>query len=50
LLRLLDELLAATETRAVEDAHPDLEILGSRGGQAGRLARSILARGVGEVG
>lgn len=49
-LRLLDELLAETGSRVVEAAHPDLEALGSLGGQAGRLARSILARGDSGVG
>jgi len=49
LLRLLDELLAATGSGVVDAARPDLETLGSSGGQAGRLARSILARGGGDV-
>lgn len=50
LLRLLDELLAATGAGVVDDGLGPLEILGSSGGQAGRLARSILARGVTQVG
>ena len=45
LLRLLDELLAGTGTRAAEVARPFLEGLAGAGGQAGRLARSVLARG-----
>lgn len=45
LLRLLDELLAAIGCPVVDQARPQLETLGSSGGQAGRLARSILARG-----
>ena len=45
LLRLLDELLAGTGSPPVEEARPALEQLGRASGQAGRLARSILARG-----
>jgi hypothetical protein len=44
-LRLLDELMADTGTPPVEDARPALERLAGAGGQAGRLARSILSRG-----
>ena len=44
LLRLLDELSAATNNPLVEEARPALEHLGRATGQAGRLARSILAR------
>jgi hypothetical protein len=45
LLRLLDELLADTGRPAVEAARPPLETLLSAGGDAGRLARSIVSRG-----
>lgn len=45
LLRLLDELLAGTGRPSAEDARPPLERLVAAGGQAGRLARSILSRG-----
>jgi hypothetical protein len=45
LLRLFNELAAATSTPAAADARPALEHLGAAGGQAGRLARSLLARG-----
>lgn len=44
LLRLLDELLAGTGMPPAEAARPPLERLVGAGGQAGRLARSILAR------
>jgi hypothetical protein len=44
LLRLLDELLAATGALPVDDARAFLEQLGRSSGQAGRLARSILTR------
>ena len=44
LLRLLDELLAATDGDLPADARPTVEALSQSGGQAGRLARSILAR------
>jgi hypothetical protein len=43
-LRLLDELLAATGTPPVDDARASLEQFGRASGQAGRLARSIIAR------
>jgi hypothetical protein len=45
LLRLLDELSAATGTPPADDARLPLERLAGAGGQAGRLARSILSRG-----
>jgi hypothetical protein len=45
LLRLLDELLAGTGRSPAEAARPVLEAIASSAGQAGRLARSILARG-----
>jgi Family of unknown function (DUF6493) len=45
LLRLLDELTAGTGAPAPTDARPVLEDIGAAGGQAGRLARSVLARG-----
>jgi hypothetical protein len=45
LLRLLDELLAGTGTSPLDVARPSLELLTGAGGQAGRLARSILSRG-----
>jgi hypothetical protein len=45
LLRLFDELLAATDAPPVDVARPTLERLTGAGGQAGRLARSILSRG-----
>jgi hypothetical protein len=45
LLRLLDELLAASGNPLSTDARPPLERLGGTGGQAGSLARSILSRG-----
>lgn len=44
LLRLLDELTAATGSGDTSDARPSLERLATVGGQAGRLARSILSR------
>lgn len=44
LLRLLDELLAQTRGRPSVEARPPIEALSRSGGQAGRLARSILAR------
>jgi len=43
-LRLLDELLAATPRRLPDDARSTVEALSRSAGQAGRLARSILAR------
>ena len=45
LLRLLDELLAGAGSTPAPVARPPLEQLAGAGGQAGRLARSILARG-----
>lgn len=45
LLRLLDELLAGSGTAPAEDARVPLERVAATGGQAGRLARSILSRG-----
>ncbi len=45
LLRLLDELLAGSGTAPAEAARGPLERVAATGGQAGRLARSILARG-----
>jgi len=45
LLRLLDELLAATAGQAAPDGRAALERLAAGGGQGGRLARSALARG-----
>ncbi len=45
LLRLLDELLAGTRGGPAEAARRPLETLVASGGEAGRLARSILARG-----
>jgi hypothetical protein len=45
LLRLLDEVLAATGSPAAAEARPVLEGVAGAGGQAGRLARSILSRG-----
>jgi hypothetical protein len=45
LLRLFDELLAATATPPAKVARPSLQRLAGAGGQAGRLARSILSRG-----
>jgi hypothetical protein len=44
LLRLLDELLAGMGTPPADDARAPLEHFGQASGQAGRLARSILAR------
>jgi hypothetical protein len=44
LLRLLEELLATTGLAAAEPGRATLERLAGAGGQAGRLARSILAR------
>ena len=44
LLRLFDELLAATGSAPAVEARSVLERLGGAGGQAGRLARSILSR------
>ena len=44
LLRLLDELLAGTGGAAPADGRVSLERLTTGGGQAGRLARSILSR------
>jgi uncharacterized protein DUF6493 len=44
LLRLLDELLAGISAPVAADARPPLERLLQTGGQAGRLARSILSR------
>jgi hypothetical protein len=43
-LRLLDELLAATNGAVADDARPPLTKLAGGGGQGGRLARSILVR------
>jgi hypothetical protein len=45
LLRLLDETLAGSGAPAVEVARPTLERLTGAGGQAGRLARSVISRG-----
>lgn len=45
ILRLLDEQLASTSAMLAEDARPLVEGLGRAGGQASRLARSVLARG-----
>jgi len=45
LLRLLDELLATTGDTAAADGRASLERFKTGGGQAGRLARSILSRG-----
>jgi hypothetical protein len=45
LLRLHDELLAVTSGGVDPSARPSLEHLVASAGQAGRLARSILARG-----
>lgn len=45
LLRLLDELLAGRGAPPAEEGRPPLERLAAAGGQAGRLARSILSRG-----
>ena len=45
LLRLLDELLAGSGTAPAEAARGPLERIAATGGQAGRLARSILSRG-----
>jgi hypothetical protein len=45
ILRLLDEQLASTSTSLAEDARPLVEGLVRGGGQASRLARSVLARG-----
>ena len=45
LLRLLDELLATTNSSVMADARPPLGHLAAASGQAGRLARSVLARG-----
>ena len=44
LLRLLDELLAGPGSPPAAEAGPLLEVLAGAGGQAGRLARSILSR------
>jgi hypothetical protein len=44
LLRVLDELLASTGAPVAADARESLEQLDGNSGQAGRLARSILAR------
>lgn len=44
LLRLLDELLAATGGSVVAEARPVLERLAGSSGRAGRLARVIVAR------
>lgn len=44
LLRLLDELLAETSAAPQTGARPALARLAASGGQAGRLARSILSR------
>jgi hypothetical protein len=44
LLRLLDELLAATGGSVVAEARPVLERLAGSSGRAGRLARAIVAR------
>ena len=43
LLRLLDELVASTGVAATQAARPSLERLAAAGGQAGRLARSIMS-------
>jgi hypothetical protein len=45
LLRLLDELLAGTGSAVASDAREPLGRLAAAGGQAGRLARSIVTRG-----
>jgi hypothetical protein len=45
LLRALDELLAGTGLPPAPAGRATLATLASVGGQAGRLARSILARG-----
>jgi hypothetical protein len=45
MLRLLDELLTETSESLPTAAKPPLHALAEREGQAGRLARSILARG-----
>jgi hypothetical protein len=45
LLRVLDELLAASGGSPVDATRPSLERLARGGGQAGRLARSVLLRG-----
>jgi hypothetical protein len=45
LLRALDEILAGTSTPPAPAARAVLATLASSGGQAGRLARSVLARG-----
>jgi hypothetical protein len=48
LLRLLDELLAASDRKLPADAGLALQALATSGGVAARLARSILGRrGVG---
>jgi len=44
LLRLLDESLAATGTAPLAQARAALDTFAATGGQAGRLARSILSR------
>jgi hypothetical protein len=44
LLRLLDELLAGAGRPMTQEARPPLDRVAAAGGQAGRLARSILAR------
>jgi hypothetical protein len=45
MLRLIDELLAGTGEPPVDVSRAAIEKLGGAGGQAGRLARSILGRG-----
>jgi hypothetical protein len=45
LLRLLDELLAGPGSPPAAEARPVLDGVAGSGGQAGRLARSILSRG-----
>jgi hypothetical protein len=45
LLRVLDELLAGLGVPPAADGRPALAVLAAFAGQAGRLARSILARG-----
>jgi hypothetical protein len=45
LLRLLDELLGGSGSSPAQDRRQVLVRLAEAGGQTGRLARSILARG-----
>jgi hypothetical protein len=44
-MALAAPVLAATAGRPAQEAHEPLERLVAAGGQSGRLARSILARG-----